>query len=316
VSHSFFQSREWKDLGGAVRGRLIDKAQLAPLTWFRVGGPADVLFLPYDEGDLCSFLQALPADVPVTPLGVGSNLLVRDGGVPGIVIRFASEFNRIEQVSKSEIKAGAGVLDAAIARFAASAGIAGFEFLSGIPGTLGGALRMNAGAYNSEIKDVFIRAVAYDRTGRRHDLDWDDMGFAYRRTAPSEDFLFTRAVLGGTPGSPDEIRARMTAIMQAREKTQPVRSKTGGSTFKNPPPEESELKAWQLIDRAGGRGLTIGDAQVSEKHCNFLINRGNARASDLEALAETVRQKVHQTSGVTLRWEIRRIGVSRPPGNQ
>lgn len=310
MPHPFFASQEFTELKNRLRGRVLENETLAPLTWFRVGGPADVLILPQDDDDLATLLRDVPHDVPVTALGVGSNLLVRDGGVPGIVIRFANDFNKVEELPDSRLKVGAGVLDANVAKAAAKAGVAGLEFLRGIPGTIGGALRMNAGAYGYELKDVFECATAIDRSGTQHILSWDDMGFAYRKTAAPEDFLFTGAIVTGTPGNPDEITARMDEIMATREASQPIRSKTGGSTFKNPP----DQKSWQLIDKAGGRGLTIGDAQVSEKHCNFLINKGNATADDLETLGETVRAKVKETSGFELEWEIRRIGSK--PGDQ
>jgi len=295
-----------------VRGQLIENSELAPLTWFRVGGPADIIFLPQDESDLINFIKAIPKTIPVTAIGVGSNLLVRDGGIPGIVIRFANDFNKIEALSDSKVKVGAGVLDANIAKFAANQGIAGLEFLRGIPGTLGGALRMNAGAYGTEIKDVFVQATAIDRSGSRHELSYEDMGFDYRKTASPDDFLFTNAILKGIPGNPNEIKNRMEEIMAAREASQPIRERTGGSTFKNPPAEITDLKAWQLVDAAGGRGLTIGDAQFSEKHCNFLINRGKATAADLEELGETIRTRIKEKTGIQLHWEIRRIGNKAP----
>lgn len=309
MPHPFFTSQDFTELKNRLRGQVLENESLAPFTWFRVGGPADAVVLPQDEDDLAMLLRDVPQDVPVTALGVGSNLLVRDGGVTGIVIRFANDFNKIEELPDSRLKVGTGALDANVAKAAAKAGIAGLEFLRGIPGTIGGALRMNAGSYGCELKDVFECATAIDRHGTQHILSWDDMGFAYRKTAVPEDFLFTGAIVTGTPGNPDEITARMDEIMAAREASQPIRSKTGGSTFKNPP----DQKSWQLIDKAGGRGLTVGDAQVSEKHCNFLINKGNATADDLETLAELVRAKVKETSGIALEWEIRRIG--RKPGD-
>ncbi len=286
-----------------IRGSYAEKASLKDLVWFRAGGPADILFRPADIDDLCAFMAAKPADVPVTAIGVGSNLLIRDGGIPGVVIRLPAAFGRVEQVGDTRIRAGAAALDAAVARSAADAGIAGLEFLRGIPGTIGGALTMNAGCYGTETKDVFIEARAVDSRGRLVTLGPADMGFTYRHSLP-QGMVFVDAVLQGTRGEPDAIRARMEALVAQRESTQPVRSKTGGSTFKNPPGH----KAWQLIDEAGCRGLMHGAAQVSEKHCNFLINTGDASASDIEALGEEVRTRVKAKFGIELEWEIKRIG--------
>jgi UDP-N-acetylmuramate dehydrogenase len=287
----------------AIRGTYAETASLKDLVWFRAGGPAETLFRPADINDLCAFMAAKPADVPVTVIGVGSNLLIRDGGIPGVVIRLPGAFGRIEPVSDIMIRAGAAALDAAVARAAADAGIAGLEFLRGIPGTIGGALTMNAGCYGTEIKDVFVEARAVDSRGRLVTLGPAEMGFTYRHSLP-QGMIFVDAVLQGTQGEPEAIRARMEALVAQRESTQPVRSKTGGSTFKNPPGH----KAWQLIDEAGCRGLMHGAAQVSEKHCNFLINTGNATATDIEALGEEVRVRVHAKFGVLLEWEIKRIG--------
>src|SRR5688500_6117006 len=287
-----------------VRGRLTANAPLANVTWFRVGGPAEVMFKPADADDLSDFLAGCPADVPVTVIGVASNLLVRDSGVPGVVIRLGRAFADIT-VDGSEITAGAAALDLNVANAARDASIAGLEFLSGIPGTIGGALRMNGGAYGRELSDVVVSATATDRSGKRHALSREDLGLSYRHSDVPEDWIFTSAVLRGHPGDHAEISHRMHEISASRAEGQPVRARTGGSTFANPPGE----KAWALIDRDGCRGLTIGGAQVSEKHCNFLLNLGTATADDLESLGEEVRRRVYETSGIQLRWEIRRIGV-------
>jgi len=289
----------------AVRGRYSENAPLGPVTWFRVGGPAEVMFRPIDVQDLAGFLAGKPADVPVTVLGVGSNLLVRDGGVPGVVVRLGRGFAGID-TEGDEVSAGAGALDVNVALAAGDAGIAGLEFLSGVPGTIGGALRMNAGAYGAEIKDVVVGARAVDPAGRDRDLDPEDLGFGYRCCAVPRDWIFVSARLRGQLGDRGAIARRTEEIRTARERTQPIRSRTGGSTFANPPGG----KAWELIERAECRGLTLGGAQVSEKHCNFLINSGNATAADLEALGEEVRRRVFETSGVRLEWEIQRIGIA------
>lgn len=289
-----------------VRGRLTVNAPLDRVTWFRVGGPAEVLFKPADAEDLAAFLAAKPDDLPVTVIGVGSNLLVRDGGVPGVVIRLGREFAYV-RAEGSTVHAGASALDLNVAIAARGAGIAGLEFLSGIPGTVGGALRMNAGAYGREMKDVVVSVTALDPKGRPHDLSLADLGFAYRKCAVPTDWIFAGAVLRGEPGSETDIARRMAEIKASREESQPTREPTGGSTFANPP----GLKAWELIDRAGCRGLVMGGAKVSEKHCNFLINTGTATASDLEGLGEEVRRRVKETSGITLEWEIKRIGLPK-----
>jgi UDP-N-acetylmuramate dehydrogenase len=286
------------------RGRLTADAPLGPQTWFRTGGPAEVLFRPADVADLASFLQALPADVPVTVLGVGSNLLVRDGGVKGVVVRLMRGFTAIT-VEGHEVVAGAGAPDLNVALTAREHALAGLEFLSGIPGTIGGAVAMNAGAYGGEIGHVLISAEAVDRAGRLHHVTAAQLGFAYRHSAAPADWIFTSARLRAEPGDQLAIGRRIAEIDAARTDSQP-RSRTGGSTFVNPPGH----KAWELIDRAGCRGLRIGDAQVSEKHCNFLINLGGAMASDLENLGEEVRRRVLDNSGVRLEWEIRRLGVA------
>ncbi|HXW40211.1 MAG TPA: UDP-N-acetylmuramate dehydrogenase [Xanthobacteraceae bacterium] len=288
-----------------LRGRLLPNQSLKELTWFRVGGPAQLLFMPEDEPDLSYFLAHLPADIAVTVIGLGSNLIVRDGGVPGVVIRLGRGFAEIA-IEDLKLRAGAAVPDVKVARAAQDAGIAGLAFLRGIPGAVGGALRMNGGAYGRETKDALVAARAVDRAGRIHVLSNADMDFAYRHCGAPQDYIFTQALFAGERGEPAAIAAEMAKITEAREATQPVKSRTGGSTFKNPPGG----KAWQLIDGAGCRGLRVGDAQVSDLHCNFLINLGNASAADIEALGETVRQRVKETSGVDLDWEIKRIGVA------
>jgi UDP-N-acetylmuramate dehydrogenase len=287
-----------------VRGRYRANAPLDNVTWFKVGGPAEVMFRPADANDLKLFLSTRPFDVPVTVIGVGSNLLVRDGGVPGVVIRLGREFAVIKAVDNF-LEVGAGAMDINVARVAEQAGLGGLEFLSGIPGTIGGGLRMNGGAYGSEFKDIFVSARAVDNYGVVHELVAKDMGFGYRRTVILEDWLFIDAVLEGYPDATLEISRRMDEIKVIREKSQPVRTPTGGSTFSNP----SDAKAWQLIDAAGCRGLVRGGAMVSEKHCNFLINTGEAAAADLEGLGEEVRRRVFEKSGIILDWEIRRIGI-------
>jgi len=288
----------------ALRGRLLASQPLAELTWFRVGGPAQVLFAPADEVDLCYFLANLSAEIAVTMIGLGSNLIVRDGGVPGVVIRLGRGFNDIA-IERLHVRAGAAVPDVKVARAAQEAGIAGLAFMRGIPGAVGGALRMNGGAYGRETKDVLAEARAVDRQGRTHVLTSAGMGFAYRHCGAPGDYIFTQALFAGERGDPAAIAAEMEKITESREATQPIKSRTGGSTFKNPP----GAKAWRLIDAAGCRGLRIGDAQVSDMHCNFLINLGAAKAADIETLGETVRQRVKENSGVELEWEIKRIGV-------
>jgi UDP-N-acetylmuramate dehydrogenase len=289
-----------------VRGSYAENAPLKDLVWFRAGGAADILFRPADLEDLCAFIAAKPAHLPVTVIGVGSNLLIRDGGIPGVVIRLPATFGRVEILPGHRIRAGAAALDANVARAAADAGIAGLEYLRGIPGTIGGALAMNAGCYGTETKDVFVEARAVDSCGTLVTLGPAEMGFTYRHSVP-QGMIYLDAVLQGTPGDPESIRARMDALVAQRESTQPVRSKTGGSTFTNPPGH----KAWQLIDRAGCRGLIHGAAQVSEKHCNFLINTGDATATDIEALGEEVRARVKAKFGIDLEWEIKRIGRAK-----
>jgi len=290
-----------------LRGRLIANQSLAELTWFRVGGPAQVLFMPEDLQDLSEFVTHLPPDIPVTVVGLGSNLIVRDGGVAGVVIRLGRGFGDITIESGARIRAGAAVPDVKVARAAQDAAIAGLSFLRGIPGGIGGALRMNGGAYGGETKDVLIEARGVDRGGRIRTFANADMHYAYRHCGAPADVIFTEALLQGAPGDPAAISAEMDKITESREATQPIKSRTGGSTFKNPPGR----KAWQLIDAAGCRGLKVGGAQVSEMHCNFLINLGGASAADIETLGETVRARVRETSGIDLEWEIMRIGVAQ-----
>jgi len=286
-----------------LRGRLIANQMMADITWFRVGGPAEAMFSPSDEEDLSYFLSHLPADIPVAVVGVGSNLLVRDGGIEGVVIRLARGFNETA-VQGNLIRAGTAVPDVRLAQVAAEAGLAGLAFYRGVPGSVGGALRMNAGAYQRETKDVLVEARAVDRKGNAHVLKNADFGFSYRHSELPADYIATQAVFHGEPGDKAAIKAEMDKITEAREATQPIKSRTGGSTFKNPPGK----KSWQLIDAARCRGLVVGDAQVSELHCNFLINRGNATAADIEALGEEVRRRVKEHSGVELDWEIVRLG--------
>ena len=297
-----------------ARGKLIEGAALAPYTWFRVGGPADVLFLPEDETDLAGFLGALDPAIPVTALGVGSNLIVRDGGIPGVVIRLMGRaWGEVMKTGELELTAGAGALDLAVAKAAAKHGMTGLEFLSGIPGSLGGATRTNAGCYGRELKDVLIRLEGINRAGERRVFGegHTPVQFSYRHTDLPEDFIVTRLVLRGS-GTRDAggIAAEIEALQARRAETQPIREKTSGSTFANPDPPGTpgQRSAWKLIDAAGCRGLKVGGAQVSPMHCNFLINTGKASAADLEALGELVRARVLETSGVSLRWEVRRIG--------
>jgi UDP-N-acetylmuramate dehydrogenase len=293
-----------------LRGRLIANASVADTTWFRVGGPAQVLFSPADEDDLAYFLTALPRETPVTTIGLGSNLIVREGGVAGVVIRLGGRaFGAIEILDGCRVVAGAAAPDQFVAKAAARAGVDGLAFLRGVPGSIGGALRMNAGAHGGEIKDALIEARGVDRTGARRAFSNADMGFSYRHSSAPEEVVFTGATFQGRPGEPAAIEAEMERITRARGASQPIREKTGGSTFKNPP----GAKAWELIDQAGCRGLRLGDAQVSSMHCNFLINLGRAAAADLEALGEEVRRRVLETTGVTLEWEIQRIGRADGP---
>ncbi len=289
-----------------VRGKIEFDAPLSKLTWFRTGGNADVLFTPEDENDLSEFLKSIPSAIPVMPLGVGSNMLIRDGGIEGIVIRFGKNFSSVI-LEGSFIKAFAGAPDISVARKALDAGLTGFEFLRGVPGTIGGAIKMNAGAYGSEIRDIFYSARAVDRDGNIHQINKDNIEFSYRHTNVPNDYIFMEATFEGKFGDPDLIRKRMKEIGDQREESQPLRTRTGGSTFKNP----SGHSAWKLIEGAGCRGLKIGGARVSKKHCNFLINEGDATAKDIEDLGDEVRRRVMNNSGVKLDWEIKRIGRRR-----
>ena len=288
-----------------LRGRLLANQPLGEFTWFRVGGPAQVFFMPEDENDLAYFLRNLSTETPVTVIGAGSNLIVRDGGVPGVVIRLGRGFNDV-RIEEHRVTAGTAMLDVMVARAAQAAGVAGLAFLSGIPGTIGGALRMNGGAYGGETKDVLLETRGVDRQGNMRTFSNGEMGFSYRHCSAPDDVIFTAAVLQGRAGEPEEIAGEMATIKKKREATQP-RNRTGGSTFKNPPGHS----AWKLVDEAGCRGLTIGGAQVSELHSNFLINLGSASAADIETLGETVREKVKANSGIDLEWEIKRVGVKR-----
>jgi UDP-N-acetylmuramate dehydrogenase len=296
----------WRDELPPARGKLLKDEPLGPFTWFRVGGPADVVFLPQDEDDLAQFLQGLDPAVPVTPLGVGSNTLVRDGGVEGVVVRLGKGFATVEPRGENRIYAGAGVLDAVLARDSAKAGIAGLEFFRGVPGSIGGALTMNAGCYGAETKDVLVEAYAVTRAGERITLSNADLGYSYRKSAraAADPLIFTGALFAGTADEPAAIEARMAEITARREASQPIREKTGGSTFKNPPGHSS----WQLVDAAGWRGKPFGGAMFSPLHANFLINTGEATAADLEGLGEAVRAEVKTKFGVELDWEIKRIG--------
>lgn len=286
-----------------VRGSLKANVPLAPYSWLRVGGPADVFFMPKDEADLALFLSSIDPSIPVAVLGVASNTLVRDGGIEGIVIRLSQAFGTVS-TDGLRVTAGAAALDARVAKTAASAGISGLEFYAGVPGTIGGALRMNAGCYGAETRDVLVEVVVIDRRGRRVILSNDDMNYSYRKSGASPDLIFTSATFKGTADKPEAIQARIDEITRKRECSQPIRSKTGGSTFKNP----DGHSAWKVIDAAGMRGFRVGGAQMSEQHCNFMINADNATAADLETLGETVRAKVLETQGLSLDWEVRRIG--------
>ena len=294
-----------------VRGRLTENAPIARQTWFGVGGPAEVLFRPADADDLAHFLAALPSEIPVTVFGIGSNLLVRDGGIPGVAVRLGRGCAAVS-IGGDEIRVGAAALDRIVAFAAADAGIGGFEFLSGIPGSIGGSVRMNAGAYGREMKDVLVSATALDRSGRAHSLTPDLMHLSYRHSGVDRGWIFIGAKLRGVPNHRARIASQLNEIRAVREATQPVRARTGGSTFKNPPGES----AWHLIDAAGCRGLVRGGAMVSEKHTNFLINTGNATAADLESLGEEVRRRVYESSGFVLEWEIERIGRPLPGTEQ
>ena len=299
-------SKDWRDDLPAVRGKLLRDEPLAPFTWFRAGGAAELLFLPADHEDLATFLKGLPASVPVTVLGVGSNVIIRDGGVPGAVIRLAGRnFAGIQADPDTQrITAGSAALDAAVAKAAGKAGIAGLEFYAGIPGTIGGALTMNAGCYGSETKDVLISAWGYDRSGMRRELALQDFGYTYRHSEAPADIIWVEATYQGRADAPEAVQARMAEITARRETTQPIREKTGGSTFKNPPGHSS----WKLVDEAGWRGKPYGGAMFSPLHSNFMINTGEATAADLEGLGEAVRADVKAKTGIDLQWEIKRIG--------
>ena len=288
-----------------LRGRLLANQALDTQSWFRVGGPAQVLFMPQDENDLAYFLRNLPADIPVTVIGASSNLIIRDGGIAGAVVRLGKGFNDIAVEDGHKVRAGTAALDAHVARHARDAGIAGLAFLSGIPGSIGGALRMNGGAFGGETKDVMIEARGIDRAGNARTFSNADMGFTYRNSNAPADIVFVSALFQGSAGDPAQIDSEMAAIKRKREASQP-KNMTCGSTFKNPPGNS----AWKVIEAAGCRGLTVGGAQVSDKHCNFLINMGGAKAADIEALGEMVRERVKAHSGVELEWEIKRIGIA------
>ena len=291
----------------ALRGRLIADAPLSDLTWFRVGGPAEALFTPADEEDLAALLVALDPAIPVTVIGLGSNLIVRDGGIPGVTVRLGGRAFGGIAIDGETIRVGTAVPDMRLAKAAAEASLDGLAFYRGIPGSIGGALRMNAGAHGGETTDVLIEARGIDRRGTARMFTQAEMGFSYRHCSAPDDVIFTAALFRCRPGDREEIEAEMARVTAAREAAQPIRERTGGSTFANP----DGHKAWQLIDAAGCRGLVRGGAQVSPMHCNFLINRGGATAADIEGLGEEVRRRVLETSGVTLRWEIRRVGVDR-----
>lgn len=293
----------------AVRGKLLANEELAPFTWFRVGGPADVLFLPKDEDDLADFLAKLDPIIPVTVLGAASNVIVRDGGIAGVVVRLGPAFGKVS-TNGLRVTAGAAALDGRVSVAAANAGIAGMEFFSGVPGTIGGALRMNAGCYGRETKDVLVEARALKRNGERVTLKNADFHFSYRHTEADEELIFVEALFEGTSDAPVSILERIEALKTRRETSQPIREKTGGSTFANPDPPgtPNQRSSWKLVDEAGMRGARRGGAQVSELHCNFLLNTGDATAADIEGLGEDVRAAVLAKSGVELRWEIKRIG--------
>lgn len=292
-----------------IRGRITPSAEMDKITWFRAGGPAEALFQPADEDDLAAFLKAVPREIPLTIVGIGSNLLVREGGIPGFVIRLSAKgFGEAEIISPTRIRAGAAIPDKRVAALAHEAGIGGFHFYHGIPGGIGGALRMNAGANGVETRERVVEVRALDRDGNFHTLTNAEMGYAYRHSSAPADFIFVSAVFEGYPADRDQIKADMDAVQHHRETVQPIREKTGGSTFKNP----EGTSAWKEIDKAGCRGLMIGGAQMSPMHCNFMINTGNATGYDLEYLGETVRARVLENSGIRLHWEIKRIGQFKP----
>lgn len=297
------------DVAAAVRGRLTPDAPMEAITWFRAGGPAELLFQPADEEDLSLFLKMLPQDVPVTVVGIGSNLLVREGGISGVVIRLSAKgFGNVEAIGQTRLRAGAATPDKRVAAAALEAGLGGFHFYHGIPGAIGGALRMNAGANGVETRERVVSVRALDRKGAVHVLSNSDMGYAYRHSSASQDLIFVGAEFEGYPEDPEAIRAAMDAVQTHRETVQPIREKTGGSTFKNP----EGTSAWKEVDKAGCRGLMIGGAQMSPMHCNFMINTGAATGYDLEFLGETVRARVLEHSDIRLEWEIKRIGAFKP----
>ncbi|MBO6758576.1 MAG: UDP-N-acetylmuramate dehydrogenase [Roseibium sp.] len=299
------------ELAANVRGKLRANQPLSAVTWFRTGGPAQLMFQPADEDDLAAFLKVLPADIPVLPIGLGSNLLIRDGGLEGVVIRLSAKgFGGIDAAGLNRLRIGAAVPDKRLAEAAAKASLGGFAFYAGIPGAIGGALRMNAGAHGTETRERMVELTALDRSGNRHVLTNADMGYAYRHSSASKDLIFTQAVFEGIPLGEAAIRKEMADVITHRETAQPIREKTGGSTFKNPPGSS----AWKVIDAAGCRGLTVGGAQMSEMHCNFMINTGSATGHDLELLGETVRARVLAHSGTRLEWEIKRLGRFGPAG--
>jgi UDP-N-acetylmuramate dehydrogenase len=291
-----------------LRGRLTPNMSMEKVTWFRAGGPAEVMFQPADEEDLSAFLKAVPEDYPIQTVGIGSNLLVRDGGIQGFVVRLSAKgFGEVERVGETQLRAGSATPDKRVAAAALDAGIAGFHFYHGIPGGIGGALRMNAGANGVETRERVVEVRALDRSGELQTLTNADMGYAYRHSGAASDLIFTSALFEGVPGDREEIQSAMDAVQQHRETVQPIREKTGGSTFKNP----EGSSAWKEIDKAGGRGLMIGGAQMSPMHCNFMINTGTASGHDLETLGETIRARVVQNSGIRLHWEIKRLGRFR-----
>jgi len=291
-----------------LRGKLMPDTGMDKITWFRAGGPAQVLFQPADEEDLSEFLKAVPEEIPLLVVGIGSNLLVRDDGIPGFVVRLSARgFGEVQQVSETQLRAGTATPDKRVAAAALEAGLGGFHFYHGIPGGIGGALRMNAGANGVETRERVVEVRALDRKGELHILSNADMGYAYRHSSASPDLIFTSALFEGIPGDREEIKKAMDEVQNHRETVQPVREKTGGSTFKNP----EGTSAWKEIDKADCRGLRVGGAQMSEMHCNFMINTGNATGYDLETLGETVRAKVYENSGIRLHWEIKRLGLFR-----
>ncbi len=302
---------EYPDLADGIRGKLTPNQPLSAVTWFRTGGPAQLMFQPADEDDLAAFLKKLPKDIPVLPVGLGSNLLIRDGGLRGVVVRLSAKgFGQIEDLGNNRLRAGAAVPDKRLAEAAAKAGLGGFAFYTGIPGGLGGALRMNAGAHGTETRDRMVELTAIDRDGNRQVLTNSEMGYSYRHSGASSDLIFTSAVFEGVPQDEAAIREEMAAVVEHRENAQPIRDKTGGSTFKNP----DGNSAWKVVDAAGCRGLMVGGAQMSEMHCNFMINTGDATGHDLELLGETVRAKALDATGIRLEWEIKRLGEFGPKG--